>query len=87
MVLRDPGSLGDIFKRSVSPVAVKRVGKALEVLRVAINAQVARGELRNRGGKSVSEPLDSGLVREDGKYFYPIRLDIPVMLVEEAILV
>src|SRR5207237_9555834 len=32
MVLRDPGSLGDIFKRSVSPVAVKRVGKALEVL-------------------------------------------------------
>jgi tetratricopeptide (TPR) repeat protein len=43
MVLGDPRSLGDIFKRPVSTVAVKRVGEAFEVRRVAINTQVARG--------------------------------------------
>src|SRR5690242_6894061 len=42
VMLGDTGSLGNIFKRPVSAVAVKRVGKALEVRRMTINAQVAR---------------------------------------------
>ncbi len=43
------------------------------------------GSLVNRGGESVQEPIDGGLVREDGRILYPIRDDIPVMLIDEAI--
>jgi uncharacterized protein YbaR (Trm112 family) len=31
------------------------------------------------------EPLDGGLIRGDRKMLYPIREDIPVMLIEEGI--
>ncbi|HKI98130.1 MAG TPA: Trm112 family protein [bacterium] len=50
-----------------------------------INAAIAAGRLQNRGGVPVTEPIDGGLVRADGKWLYPIRDDIPVMLIDEAI--
>ena len=51
-----------------------------------VNRSVSGGSLRNRGGESVSQPIDGGLVRQDGKLLYPIREDIPIMLIDEAIL-
>ena len=33
----------------------------------------------------MSEAIESGLVREDGAYLYPVREGIPVMLIGEAI--
>jgi uncharacterized protein YbaR (Trm112 family) len=50
-----------------------------------LNAQIAAGALRNRAGQPVREKLDGGLVRVDGRYLYPVRGNIPVMLVDEAI--
>ena len=50
-----------------------------------VNRAVQEGKLRNRGGEEVTEPLDGGLLREDGAVLYPIRDDIPVMLVDEAL--
>jgi uncharacterized protein YbaR (Trm112 family) len=50
-----------------------------------LNARVAAGKLRNRADVLVPEKLDAGLIRADGKYVYPVRHNIPVMLVEEAI--
>jgi uncharacterized protein YbaR (Trm112 family) len=50
-----------------------------------LNQQIAAGSLRNRAGQPVKEKLDGGLVRADGKWLYPIRQDIPVMLIEEAV--
>jgi uncharacterized protein YbaR (Trm112 family) len=50
-----------------------------------LNQRIAQGTLKNRGGTVVREPLDGGLVRQDGRYLYPIRDDIPVMLIDEAI--
>ncbi len=41
--------------------------------------------MTNRGGAGVREPIEGGLVRQDGKWLYPIRDDIPIMLVEEAL--
>jgi uncharacterized protein len=41
--------------------------------------------LKNKAGQSVKEPLDGGLLRADKKILYPIREDIPVMLIEEGI--
>jgi uncharacterized protein YbaR (Trm112 family) len=50
-----------------------------------LNARVEAGTLLNRAGQPVREKLDAGLIRADGQVVYPIREDIPVMLVEEAI--
>ena len=50
-----------------------------------VNQAVQGGGLKNRSGEAVDEVLDSGLVREDGEVLYPIRDDIPVMLVDEAL--
>ncbi len=50
-----------------------------------LNRQVLAGTLRNRTGGPVRETLDAGLLRADGKVLYPIRDDIPVMLIDEAI--
>ena len=50
-----------------------------------LNAAVQSGSLVNRSGERVTEPLVEGLVRADGKRLYPVRDDIPVMLLDEAI--
>jgi uncharacterized protein YbaR (Trm112 family) len=39
----------------------------------------------NRGGQLMSEAVSEGLVREDGAILYPVRDDIPVMLIDEGI--
>ena len=62
------------------PVTVAEAG-----LIQKINAAVARGQVMNKGSKSVSLQLEGGLIREDGKILYPIREQIPVMLIEEGI--
>lgn len=49
------------------------------------NGAVEAGNLKNRGGEQVKEKIDGGLVREDQAYMYPIRDDIPIMLIDEAI--
>jgi uncharacterized protein YbaR (Trm112 family) len=50
-----------------------------------LNGQIAAGALTNRAGQPVTEKIDSGLVRADGKVLYPIRRNIPVILVDEGI--
>jgi len=50
-----------------------------------INKQIAQTTVKNRGGEIVKEPIDAGLIREDRKFIYPIREDIPIMLIDEAI--
>jgi len=52
-----------------------------------MNAAIASGTARNVAGDAVSEAIDGGLVREDQKILYPVRDSIPVLLVEEGLLV
>jgi uncharacterized protein len=62
------------------PVAVADDG-----LVAKINAAIKAGEVTNRGGEKVDDKIDGGLVREDKAYLYPVRDDIPIMLIDEAI--
>jgi len=71
---------------------ILRCPETLQELRLAdtpvisrLNESIAAGRTRNRGGQAVTERIDSGLVRADGKFLYPIRENRPVMLIEEAI--
>ena len=50
-----------------------------------INSAIEAGAVKNRGGEAVDTPIDAGLVREDRAFLYPIRDDIPIMLIDEAI--
>jgi uncharacterized protein len=50
-----------------------------------LNRQIAAGALKNRAGQPVQEKIEGGLIRADGKFLYPIRRNIPVMLVDEGI--
>jgi uncharacterized protein YbaR (Trm112 family) len=52
----------------------------------ALNEAVAASKALTVGGEKVTEPIEAGLVREDGKLLYPIRDGIPVLLVDEGIL-
>ena len=51
----------------------------------ALNENIRAGGVTNRGGEVVSDEVSEGLIREDGKYLYPVRDDIPIMLIDEAI--
>lgn len=67
------------------PETKEPVSLADEVLVAKINAAIEAGTLQNRAGEAIKEKIDGGLVREDKKYLYPIRDDIPIMLIDEGI--
>jgi len=75
----------DLLKILCCPETHQEVRLAEPAVIQKLNAQIAAGSLKNRAGQSVQENIEGGLLRADGKYLYPIRRDIPVMLVDEAI--
>jgi uncharacterized protein YbaR (Trm112 family) len=50
-----------------------------------LNEAIKGRRLQNKGKQLVTEPVEGGLVRADAKILYPIRENIPVMLIEEGI--
>jgi len=51
-----------------------------------INDLIENGELLNRSKHKVTETIDGGLIpKEDRKYLYPIRNEIPILLMDESI--
>lgn len=51
----------------------------------SMNTLVSKKALKNKAGQVVEEKLEGGLVREDNLFLYPVRNNIPVLLVEEAL--
>ncbi|HBP89418.1 MAG TPA: Trm112 family protein [Nitrospirales bacterium] len=62
--------------RLLDPAVIKR-----------LNHQISKGELKTRGGQVVTEQIDGGLIRKDNSVAYPIRDQIPIMLIEEGIFI
>ncbi|MCK5391917.1 MAG: hypothetical protein KAJ31_05775 [Deltaproteobacteria bacterium] len=51
-----------------------------------INTLIENGELLNRSKQKVTEKIDGGLIqKDDQKYLYPIRDEIPILLIDESI--
>lgn len=75
----------DLLAILCCPETKQPVSEADAALVKKLNDVAAQGGLKNKGKKSVTEPLDGGLVRADRKILYPIRENIPVMLIEEGI--
>lgn len=51
----------------------------------SINKAIAAGSLKNRAGEIVLDPLEGGLLRQDGKWLYPLKDGVPVLLMTEAL--
>ena len=73
------------MKILVCPENKTPVSLADDSLVEKVNAAIESGGLKNRAGEKVEGRIDGGLVREDKVYLYPIRDDIPIMLIDEAI--
>ena len=50
-----------------------------------LNKRIQAGTLIDRVDEKITEPIDGGLIREDGRILFPIRRDIPVMLIDQGI--
>lgn len=81
MNLVDPG----LLKILCCPETHQPVSEANAAFVADLNNRIASGSVKNRAGKTVSEKLDGGLLRQDRQVLYPIRNRIPIMLIEEAI--
>lgn len=75
----------DLLDILACPETKEEVRLASDDVVESINGKISAGTLVNRGGEKVTEPIDGGLVRADEKYLYPIREEIPIMLIDEAI--
>jgi selenocysteine lyase/cysteine desulfurase/uncharacterized protein YbaR (Trm112 family) len=69
----------------VCPETHQPVRPADAGLLASVNKAIESGGLLNRAGVPVSSPLEDALVREDGRVLYPVREDIPIMLIDECI--
>ena len=50
-----------------------------------LNELVKIGTLVDRSGERVSEKIEGGLICRGGKYLYPVRENIPILLIESSI--
>ncbi len=81
MVMVDP----ELLEILVCPETRQPVRLAEPDVVTRVNSAIEAGRVVNQGGQEVREPIEEGLVREDGKVLYPVREDIPIMLIDEAI--
>ena len=75
----------DLLAILACPESRQPLAHADEALLARVNERIAAGGVQNVGGSAVSDALTAGLVREDGAVVYPVRDDIPVLLVDEGI--
>jgi uncharacterized protein YbaR (Trm112 family) len=75
----------ELLEILVCPETREPVHLADAALLDRVNEAVALGRLRTKSGEPLKDPIKAGLVRQDGKVLYPVRDDIPVMLIDESI--
>jgi uncharacterized protein YbaR (Trm112 family) len=75
----------ELLEILVCPETKQALRAADEETLARVNQAVESGSLVNQGGDRVKGRIEEGLVREDGMVLYPVKDDIPVMLLDEAI--
>ena len=67
------------------PETHQPLSEAGEELVDDLNKRIKAGTLVDRVDEKIIDPIDGGLIREDGNILFPIRGDIPVMLIDQGI--
>jgi uncharacterized protein YbaR (Trm112 family) len=75
----------DLLALLVCPETHQDVSLATPEEIAGINEAIGRGQVQTAAGAAVDQPVDAALIRVDRAIAYPIRDDIPVMLVSEGL--
>ena len=75
----------ELLELLACPETRQKLREAPKELLERLNARIARGELTNVGGAIVREPVESGLLREDGRRLYPVLDGIPMLIRDEGL--
>lgn len=75
----------DLLNMLVCPESRQRLRLADAELVERVNHGIESGKIKNKAGTKLERLLDGGLLREDGRLFYPVLDEIPILLVDEAI--
>jgi uncharacterized protein YbaR (Trm112 family) len=75
----------DLLQILCCPETHQKLKLATFPLLEKLNQQILGGRMQNRSGQSILDAIDGGLVRADGQYLYPLRQNIPILLVDEAV--
>ncbi len=67
------------------PVTHKGLSLAGSATLHGVNAAIKSGDIANRDGHVLDEPLAEALLTDDGKVLYPIANGIPVLLEGESV--
>lgn len=67
------------------PISRKSLALANRGTLARVNKAIDAGQLSNRDGTVLSEPLTEALLTDDSKMLYPVADGIPVMLEGESI--
>ena len=76
----------ELLRILVCPETKEPVHMAGPELLDRVNRAIEAGTLSNRSGERVTEKVEAGLVREDGRVLYEVKDDIPIMLIDESII-
>ncbi len=77
----------DLLEILACPETKEPVALADAALVARVNAAIEAGRVKSRDGQAVSRPMDAALLRRDRKVLSPVRGGIPIMLIDESILV
>lgn len=50
-----------------------------------LNQAIAAGSVKNFAEKTLTEPIEAGLIRDDRQRLYPINDGFPIMLIDESV--
>jgi uncharacterized protein YbaR (Trm112 family) len=75
----------DLLAILVSPDTHRPVRPLAPSELASLNARIAGGQVKNRAGNQVTEPLEEGLRPDGEQVVYPVRTGIPNMLTGEGI--
>jgi uncharacterized protein len=67
------------------PITLKPLHSVSGSNLVELNRMIVAGELVNRGGDLLSEPLTEALFTDDNRLVYPVLDGVPVLLEEACI--
>jgi uncharacterized protein YbaR (Trm112 family) len=76
------GKLLEILCCPVSKTPLRVLGQQKLV---HLNEAIKSGDALYVDGEKVTDPLQEGLITEDGKVIYPVQDDIPILLEEKGI--